>query len=166
MMKILAAVVIACVAILGAGGCQEEQASSGDKMTRLLAVENKELKEQSQADIKKRDDEIKSLKAQIKKLDEESKGFDKRLQADLNKRDDEIKNLNAQLQAQTKKLDDDIQAVSKQLEQCEQTTGDKIQKEVEKSCGDTVKSLMDWNTELVAEVEQLKAKSSDANSEK
>jgi DNA anti-recombination protein RmuC len=170
MKKTFAAVLAISMAVVWAGGCQEEQASSGDKAARLLTLENKELKERSQADIKKRDDEIKNLKAQlqaeINKREQESKGFDSRLKAELNKRDEEIKKLSAQLQDEMKKRDDEIQAISKQLDQCEQINGEKIQREVEKSCGETTKSLMDWNTELAAEVERLKAGSADVNSEK
>jgi hypothetical protein len=45
-------------------GCQEQQ-TPDTKTARLIALENKELKAQMQAETKKRDDEIQKLKEQI-----------------------------------------------------------------------------------------------------
>ena len=47
-------------------GCQEQETQTPDERTaRLIALENKELKEQMQTEIMKRDDEIHKLKEQI-----------------------------------------------------------------------------------------------------
>jgi hypothetical protein len=63
-------------------GCQEEQ-TPDMRTARLIALENKELKAQMQAEIKKRDDEIHKLKEQI--------------QADTKKHNDEVQNFSDQL---------------------------------------------------------------------
>jgi predicted nucleic acid-binding Zn-ribbon protein len=169
------------MAILCAGGCQEEQVSSGDKGARLMAVENKELKEQFAAEKKKQDDEIKNLntqcQAEMKKKDDEIKKLSAQLKnaqasaqepllAKIKMQDDEIKNLNARFQAEMKKRDDEIQTINKQLAECEQTTSEKAAKEIDKQCQEMVTDLLNWNTDLVAEVERLKAGQADVNSEK
>jgi hypothetical protein len=59
-------------------GCQEEQ-TPDMRTARLIALENKELKAQMQAEIKKRDDEIHKLKEQI--------------QADTKKHNDEVQSI-------------------------------------------------------------------------
>jgi exonuclease SbcC len=218
--KIFAAVLAISMAVVWAGGCQEEQVSSGDQKARLEAVENRDLQSQLQAEKKKKNDEIKNLNAQsqaeIKKKDDEIKKLSEQLkkaqmpthaeiakrdgeikklteqlkkaqastqeeiakrddeikklsereqlkkaqaltQAEITKRDDEIKELNAKLQVQMKKCDEDVRSVSKQLEQCENTRDERVAKEIDKQCAETVSNLMDWTVELSAEIEQLKA---------
>ena len=124
-------------------GCEKQQETSSDvRMHRLIAMENKQLKEQLQQETKKSDDEIKNLKNQ--------------LQTETNKRDDEIKKLKTELQNETKKLNDEIKILTEQLARCEQTRDEKIAEEVKKSCGEQVTSLTEWNTELVNENERLK----------
>jgi cytochrome c553 len=179
MKKIFGAVLAISMVAVWAGGCQEEQASSSDKMVRLEAVENRDLQSQLQAEKKKKDDEIKNLNTQsqteMKKKDDDIKKLNEQLkkaqaltqtqtsaqasltQAEIAKRDDQIKELNAKLQAQMKKCDEDVRSVSKQLEQCENTRDERVAKEIDKQCEETVSSLMDWTVELTAEIEQLKA---------
>ena len=171
MKKTFAAVLAISMAIFWAGGCQEEQASSGDKMARLTAVENRKL----QAEIEKKDGEIKklneqleqkqaSLRAEITKRDGEAKKLSEQLktaqassQTEIAKRNDEIKELNAKLQAEMKKHDEEVRSVSKQLEQCENTRDERVAKIIDKQCQETVSSLLDWTAELSAENERLKA---------
>ena len=81
----------------------------------------------------------------------------------MTKQDDEIKELNAKLQAQMKKSDEDIRGVRSQLEQCENARDERVAKEVDKQCEETVSNLMNWTAELSAELEQLKAKQADVN---
>ena len=111
-----AAVLAAGMAILWAGGCQEEQASSDVKQSRLAAVENRELKTQCQQETKKRDEEIKNLNMQMrtetKTRDEEIKN----LKSQMQKRDEEIKNLNTQMQTETKRRDDKIRSLETEKE--------------------------------------------------
>ena len=162
MTRAFAAVLAISMAILWAGGCQEEQASSGDKMARLTAVENRKLQAQLQAEIEKKDGEIKKLNEQLQKaqtlLQTQSLAKVSLVpQAEITKRDDQIKELNAKLQAQMKKCDEDMRSVRSQLEQCQNTTDEKVAKEIDKQCEETVSKLMDWTAELTAEIEQLKA---------
>jgi len=84
MKKTFAAVLAISMAVVWAGGCQEEQASSGEKKARLAAVENRDLQSQLQAEKKKRDDDIKNLNTQF--------------QAETKKKDDEIKKLSERLE--------------------------------------------------------------------
>jgi Skp family chaperone for outer membrane proteins len=176
MKKTYAVVLAISMAILWAGGCQEEQASSGDKMARLMAVENKELEAKLQAEKKKRDEEIKNLntqsQAEIKKRDDEIKKLSGQLeiarapiQAEITKRDDEIRELNAKFQAEIKNRDEDIRSANKQLEQCEKTRDERVAKEIDKQCQETVSKLMDWTAELSAENERLKTGQADVNGE-
>ncbi|MFH1369828.1 MAG: hypothetical protein ABII09_00850 [Planctomycetota bacterium] len=123
-------------------GCQEEQVSSDVRIHRLIAMENKELKEQLQQETKKHNEEIKNLKTQQ--------------QIEIKKRDDEIKNLEKQLQTERKKLNEEVQNLSKQLAECTQTTDEKITEQMKKYCEESTSTLMEWNTELVAENERLK----------
>jgi hypothetical protein len=158
MKKICATVLIISMAILWAGGCQEEQASSGDQKARLIAVENRGLQAQLQAEKNKKDDEIKKLSGQLEKAQA-------LIQAEITKRDNEIKELNAQLQAQMKKRDEDVRGVSRQLEQCEKTRDERLVKEIDKQCEEMVSKLLDWTVELTAENERLKAGQADVNGE-
>jgi chromosome segregation ATPase len=153
MKKTCAAVLAIGMAILWAGGCQEEQASSGDKMARLMALENRDLKTQLQQETKKRDDEIKNLKTQF--------------QAEMKKRDDEIKNLKTQFQVEMKKRDD-VNRLTEKLAQCEQAKQKSIkaQEEEQKRLESLISDWMDGNTELVAKVEQLKAELSNCEKKK
>lgn len=142
MKKTYAAVLAVIAAIVFTGGCQEEQVSSDVNMHRLIAMENKDLKAQLQQETSKRDEEIKNLKTQ--------------LQTETKKRDDVIKNLEKQLQTEKEKLNADVENLSKQLAKCTQTTDEKMAEDMKKYCEEQVTSLMDWNTELVAENELLK----------
>ena len=56
-----------------------------------------------------------------------------------------------------KKRDEDVRSVRSQLEKCENTRDERVAKEIDKQCEETVSSLMDWTVELSAEIEQLKA---------
>ncbi len=135
---IISAIVIAMVFTMG---CRDKQGSD-ERMYRLIANENRDLKERLQAETKKRDDEIRNIQ--------------KKMQAEIKKRDDEIQNLKTQCQNEKRKLNDDIENLADQLEDCVKTTDEKIKEQMKKYCEDTVSQLMDWNTELTAENEQLK----------
>jgi DNA anti-recombination protein RmuC len=144
MKKTLTAVWLIIGALIFTVGCEKQQEASSDvRMHRLIAMENKQLKQQLQQETKKRDDEIKNLKNQ--------------LQAETKKRDDEIKKLKTELQNETKKLNDEIKNLNEQLARCEQNRDEKIDAEVKKLCGEQVSGLTEWNTELVNENEQLKS---------
>jgi uncharacterized small protein (DUF1192 family) len=131
------------MAILWAGGCQEEQASSGEKMARLTALENKDLQAQLQAEKKKCGDDM--SKAQAKS------------QTEIKKREDEIKNLDAQLAAEQKNRNDEVQDLKKQLDECGKIKSAEMQKASDKEVWDIVTDLTQKNAELIAEVDRLKA---------
>ena len=125
MKMIYAAVLAVSMAILWAGGCQEEQMSSGDKMARLmgaenrdlrtqLQAENKNLQTQLQAEKKKRDDEIKDFNSQMQKRDEEIRNLKTQLQAETKKLQAETKNYNSQMQTETKQREERITSLIKQ----------------------------------------------------
>jgi chromosome segregation ATPase len=156
MKKVFAVVLTVSMAIILAGGCQEEQVSSGEKKARLTAVENRDLQSQLQAEMKKKDDEIKNLNTQfqsetkkkddeIKKLNEQLKKAQMPLQAEIAKRDDEIKKLSEQLkkaqvplQAEIAKRDDEIKKLSEQLKKNQALTQAEITKR-----DDEIKGLVD-----------------------
>ena len=119
------AILMACVSIAWVGGCKEEQQeTSNPKMTRLIAVENKELKEKLQAETEKFNDEIRNLKTL------------------LQQQDDQIKNL------------------SQDLTLCAQVRDaktDEIRKELIGDYEHALNILVDRNSELMAEIERLKA---------
>ena len=183
MKRTFAAVLAISMAVVWAGGCQEEQASSGEKKARLTAVENRDLQSQLQAEKKKRDDDIRNLNTQfqsemkkkddgIKKLNEQLKKSQSLFQTEIAKKDDETKKLSAQIQndkaqfqTEMKKRDEDMRSVRSQLEQCENTRDERVAKEIDKQCEETVSNLMDWAVELSAEIEQLKAGQADVNGE-
>jgi hypothetical protein len=158
MKKTCAVVLAISVAILWVGGCQEEQALSGEKEARLMAVENRDLQAQLQTEMKKKDDEIKKLSEQLK-ISQAS------IQAEIIKRDGEIKELNANIQDQMKKHDEDIRSVSRQLEQCQKAQDERVAKEINKQCQETVASQLNWIAELTAENERLKGGQADVNGE-
>jgi len=134
MKRAFVVVLTVSMAIILAGGCQEEQASSGAQKARLTAVENKDLQSQLQAEKKKKDDEIKNLntqfQAETKKKDDEIKKLSEQLekaqasfQAEMKNQDDEIKKLSAQIkndkalfQAEITKRDDEIKEL---VDQCQ-----------------------------------------------
>ena len=171
MTRAIAAVLAISMAILCAGGCQEEQASSGDKMARLMAVENKDLKAQLQAEKKKKDDEIKNLNTQLTKLhaeiakkdaeisniSEPFKKTEESLWAEITRRGEETKQLVEQCQTEMKQRDNDLRIIREQLGQCTQARNDKVQEEADNQCKGAVSALDDWNSELKEEVERLKA---------
>jgi chromosome segregation ATPase len=174
MKKTYAVVLAIGMAILWAGGCQEEQASSGDKMARLMGAENKDLRTQLQAENKnmqtqlqaeknKRDDEIKNLNSQMQKRDGEIKNLNAQLQTETKKRDDEIKNLKTQLQSEMKKRDDDVNRLTEKLAQCEQGKQKSIkeQEEEQKRLEGMISDLMGGDTKLVGKVKQLEAELAD-----
>jgi hypothetical protein len=110
------------------GGCQEEQQVSSDvNLHRLIAAENRELKEKLVAEEKKRDDEIKKLVIQH--------------QAEMKKRDEDMNRLKEQLA---------------QCEQAKQNSL-KAQQEEQKRLDSLMSALRDWNTNLTTEVRRLKA---------
>lgn len=159
MKKTCAAVLAISMAILWAGGCQEEQASSGDKMARLTALENKELKTQLQQETKKRDEEIKNLKTQ--------------LQTETKKRDDDMGVLEKQFQTEKEKLNADVNNLSKQLAECvqeRQAALDKAEKDMKKLseniAEEAVIPLMKEMGELKTEITRLKAELSDCEGKK
>ena len=100
MTRAYTAVLAIGMAILWAGGCQEEQASSDVKQSRLAAVENRELKTQCQQETKKRDEEIKNLNTQM--------------QTETKRRDDKIRSL----ETEKEKLNADVDNFAKQLAEC------------------------------------------------
>jgi DNA anti-recombination protein RmuC len=174
MKKTCAAVLAIGMAILWAGGCQEEQASSGDQMARLMGAENRDLRAQLQAENKnlqiqlqaeknKRDNEIKDFNSQMQKRDGEIKDLNSQLQAETKKRDDEIKNLKTQLQSEMKKRDDDANRFTEKLAQCEQARQKSIkeQEEEEKRLGSMISDLMGGDTKLVGKVKRLEAELAD-----
>jgi predicted RNase H-like nuclease (RuvC/YqgF family) len=97
MIRAYAIVLIISTAVVWTAGCQEEQASPDVKTARLIAVENRELKAQLQAEIKNRDNEIQNLKDKTKK------------------QDDEIKNLAEQLSQCEKASDAKIEKIQKDM---------------------------------------------------
>jgi predicted nucleic acid-binding Zn-ribbon protein len=99
MKKTCAVVLAISMAILWAGGCQEEQVSPDLKTARLMAVENRDLRAQLQAETKKFNDEIQNLKTQ------------------LQKQDDQIKNLKGQLAQCEKARDAKIEEIKNGLEE-------------------------------------------------
>jgi hypothetical protein len=138
MKKTCAAVLAISMAILWVGGCQEEQASPGEKMARLEAVENRELKAQFQKE-----------KAQ--------------LQQETKKRDEEIKNLKTKLQTETEKRDADKQKFAEQLAKCEQEKqamlekmADEILSQAEKVSEQTILDFANENNGLKADNDRLK----------
>ena len=80
--RIGCAVVTMLIIGLWACGCQEQQ-TPDTRTARLIAMENKELKAQMQAETKKLDDEIQKLKEQI--------------QAETKKHNDEVQSFSNQL---------------------------------------------------------------------
>jgi predicted nucleic acid-binding Zn-ribbon protein len=162
MKKTCAVVLAISMAILLAGGCQDEQASSDVRQSRLAAVENRELKTQCQQETKKRDEEIKNLNTQM--------------QTEKKKRDDKIEdlktqleNLKKQLQAEAKKGDDKIKDLAEQLSQCKKANDAKIE-EIQKDMRERniafITELVNKNSELTTEVERLKAELAKAKGEK
>ena len=78
--KVICAAVTMTIIGLWAWGCQEQQTQTPDERTaRLIALENKELKAQMQAEKRERDEEIQKLKEQI--------------QADTKKYNDEVQSI-------------------------------------------------------------------------
>ena len=111
------------LAMVFTGGCREKQGSE-EKLYRLIAAENRELKEQLQIETKKGEDEIKNLKMQLKNEKE--------------------------------RLGADIESLTKQLKECRQRTDEKIEEQMKKYCEDAISQLMDWNQNLIAEIERLR----------
>ncbi len=124
----LYAVVLAFSAMMVlTGGCQEEQQVSSDvNLHRLIAAENRELKEKLVAEEKKRNDEIKKLENQF--------------QAEMKKRDDDMKHLAEQLAQCEKARENSLKAQEKE----------------QKRLDSLISALRDWNTDLTAEVRRLK----------
>ena len=195
MKKTCAAVLAVSMAILWAGGCQDEQASSDVKQSRLVAAENRDLKTQLQQETKKRDDEIKNLNTQMqtetkkrddkienlktqlqtetKKRDDKIENLKTQLQTEAKKRDDEIKNLNKQLQTEKEKLNADVDNLSKQLAECVQEkqaaldrVNIKIENQSEEIVGETIIPLMKEMEELKTEIARLKAELSNCERKK
>jgi chromosome segregation ATPase len=175
MKKTCAAVLAIGMAILWLGGCQEEQASSDVKQSRLVAAENRELKTQFQQETKKRDEEIKNLNTQMqtetKKRDDEIKN----LNSQIRKRDKEIEDLSSwiqkrveQFQAEMKNRDDDVNRLTEELAQCEQANQKiiKAQEEEQKRLEGMMSDLMGGDTALAAKIEQLKAELADCKGNK
>ena len=78
--KVVCAAVTMTIIGLWVWGCQEQETQTPDERTaRLIALENKELKAQMQAEKKERDDEIQKLKEKI--------------QADTKKYNDEVQSI-------------------------------------------------------------------------
>ncbi len=194
MIRTYAAVLIISMAVVWTGGCQEEQVSSGDKMARLEAAENKDLQSQLQAENKLRNDEIKNLKTQLqtetKKRDDEIKDLKTKLQTETKRKDDEIKKLSEQLKKaqapipaevakrdneiqnlkdEAKRQDNNVKNIAEQLSLCEKARDAKME-EVQKSMGDRyisfITDLTNKDAELTAEVERLKAELAKAKGEK
>jgi cell division protein FtsB len=108
-------------------GCQEQQ-TPDMRTARLIAIENKELKAQMQAETKKRDDEIQKLKEQI--------------QADIKKHNSEIQSMSDLLS---------------QCEH-DRTVGLKEQEKLQKEQIEKVLTgVMQENQKLTAEIERLNA---------
>jgi Flp pilus assembly protein TadB len=108
-------------------GCQEQQ-TPDMRTARLMAIDNKELKAQMQAETKKRDDEIQKLKEQI--------------QADIKKHNSEIQNI-SDLLAQCER---------------DRTVGLKEQEKLQKEQIERVLSgVIAENQKLTAEIERLNA---------
>ena len=152
MTRAYAAVLIISMAVVWTGGCQEEQ-TSDVKQARLIVAEDRETKAQLQAETKKRDDEIKNLKAQLQTETNEIKN----LKTEISKRDDEIKGIVEQCQIEMKQRDNTIQLTSKQLDQCEKARNERIEEAVKKQCDGAMSTLTDLISELTAENERLKA---------
>jgi len=165
MTRAFAAVLAISMAIVWTGGCQEEQTSSDVKQSRIIAAENGDLNRQLQQETKKRDDEIKNLKAQLQTETNEIKNLKTQLQTEISKRDDEIKGIVGQCQTEMNQRDAVIQLTRKQLGECAQTRIDKLQEEADKQCKDSISAMNDWNSELKDEVDRLKAELAKAKGE-
>ena len=166
MKKTCAAILVISMALFWAGGCQEEQVSSGDKMARLTAAENANLKTQIQQEAKKHDEEIEKLNMQMQK--------------EAKQRDDEIKNLNGKIKELTnqfhtekEKLNADVDNLSKQLAECVQerrAVQEKAEKDIEKLSEElsegVVAPILDDMQKLKTENAQLKAELSNCKGKK
>jgi hypothetical protein len=157
MAKVIAVILAISVAVVWAGGCQEEQASSGDKTIRLLDAENKDLQTQLQNEKKKRDDAIANLNAEVKNRDNDIRNLKTLLRDEADKRENEVNDLVAQCQAEINKQKGTIETVRTQLGECAQTKQDQLQAEADKQCKDSISAVNEWNKELQEEVERLKA---------
>ncbi len=136
MKKTYAAVLAISMAILCAGGCQEEQASPDIKQSRLMAAENRDLKTQLQQETKKKDEEIKKLKTQLQT---------------------ETKKQKEQSETEKEKLNADVDNLSKQLAECvqeKQAMQDKAEQDIEKLSGELSEGVV---TPILNDMEKLKA---------
>ena len=143
MFRVFTSVLAISIAMILTAGCQEEQATPSEKMDRLAAAENRDLKAQLEAQKKQCGDE---------KTKEEAKS-----QAQIKKLEDEIKNLNTKLASQKKNLEGQLQDLSKQFNDCRSMKAAEMQKESDKQVWDMVIEFAQKNEELTAEVNQLKA---------
>jgi Skp family chaperone for outer membrane proteins len=108
-------------------GCEGQQ-TPDMRTARLMAIENKELKAQMQAETKKRDDEIQKLEGQI--------------QAEINKHNDDVQSLSNQLaQCEHDRTEGIKESEKKQQEQTQSVLTGVIQE----------------NQKLTAEIERLNA---------
>jgi exonuclease VII large subunit len=173
MKKTCAAVLAISMAILWAGGCQEEQVSSDVKQSRLIAAENRDLKTQLQQETKRRDEEIKNLNSQMqtetKKRDDEIKN----LKTEAKKQDEAISSLEKRLQTEKEKLNADADNLSKQLAKCvqeRQAALDRVNMEIKKQSEEITEGaiipLMKETGELKTEIARLKAELSDCERKK
>jgi translation initiation factor 6 (eIF-6) len=129
MTKTRVATIAAVMVITGAGlwGCEGQKAEDA-KAGRLAVIENKELKAQMQAEMKKRDDEIQKLKEQI--------------QADIKKHNDEVQSLSNMLA----QCEHDRTAGIKEMEKKQKEQIDSV-----------LSGVIAENQKLTAEIERLNA---------
>jgi hypothetical protein len=125
--KIICAAVTMIIIGLWVWGCQEQQ-TPDERTARLIALENKELKSQMQAEKRERDDEIQKLKEQI--------------QADTKKHNDEVQSISNMLtQCEHDRTVGIKESEKRQREQAELILAD----------------IMKENQKLTAEIQQLNA---------
>ena len=141
MKKTCAAVLAISMAMVWMGGCQEEQASSDVKQSRLIAAENGDLKAQLQQETKKRDEEIKNLKTQLQTEKE-------KLNADMNNLSKQLAKCVQERQAALDKAEKESKKLSEMITE------------------ETIMPLMKETGELKAEIAKLKAELSNCEGKK
>jgi hypothetical protein len=167
MTKTFAAILAVSLIVLCAEGCQEEQASSGEKETRLLKAENKDLQTKLQMDEKKKDKEITNLRANVKERDDEIKKLRTQLADETNKFPKQLNDLVAQCQADIKQRDETIEANKKECEKAaqEHEANLKIAWDLNLELGQKNLGLQDEVTRLKKELAAAKGESYDPNSD-
>jgi hypothetical protein len=151
MTKTFAVILAVSLIVLCAGGCQEEQASSNEKESRLLSAENKDLQTKLQMDEKKKDTEITNLRAYVKERDDEVKKLRTQLGEERTRNEKQINNFVTQCQADIKQRDETIETTKKECEKAAQEHEANL-----KIAWDVSLEVSQKDLELQAEVARLK----------